>query len=242
LKISFVILTWNRYKFLDLCLPALIAAIENPTECEIIVMDNGSTDDTKKVLSRYEQHSMVKIIHRKKNYGLNAYKQLFWKAKGKYVVIVDDDVLSSPDKLDCTFIDYMETFSAFGFLALDVVQNEFTNGAKPGREVYKEVCVDGKVLQEGPTGGWCSCFRKKDYRKICLKFLFSDLNMKNGEDGLIAHYFKVKLGLKSGIIKDLCCFHASGPHYAKMYGHLDREIEKYTLSGLHDFVKVYQDY
>lgn len=23
-----------------------------------------------------------------------------------------------------------------------------------------------KTIQGGPTGGWCSCFRRKDYRKI----------------------------------------------------------------------------
>jgi len=242
MKTSFVILTWNRYQFLEKCIESLISSIQNPNDCEIVIMDNGSSDNTYNVLKQYRNNSLIRIILRKKNHGLKAYKRLFWTAKGDHIVVVDDDVLQFPKGIDNIFLDYMKTFDDYGFIALDVIQNEFTNGAKPGLENYANEVREGKTIQRGPTGGWCACFRKKDFRKIMINFFLTNLNMKQGEDGVISHLLNVKLGLKAGIAKDIFCFHASGPHYAKEYGHLNREIEKYTASGLQSFVDTYKEY
>lgn len=242
MKISFVILTWNRYKFLDKCLSELLPAIGTTHQSEVIVMDNGSTDLTSEVLEKYRTNPIVKIITRTKNYGLNAYKKLFAATKGEYIVIVDDDVLNFPENLSKLFIDYLNEFPDYGFIALNVVQNELTNGAKPTEEHYTPETRNGKHIEFGPTGGWCACFKKSNFNKIKLRFLFTNLNMAKSEDGLIASLFSKKLKLKSGIIKDHYCLHACGPHYAKEYGHLDREIEKYKTSGLHNMAEKYKNY
>jgi glycosyltransferase involved in cell wall biosynthesis len=240
MKFSFVLLTWNRYKFLEKCLEELTNSIQNHDDSEVVVMDNGSTDNTHEVLKRYNRSTLVRVVLLKKNYGLNAYKRLFDEGKGDHIVVVDDDVLQFPPKLDLVFADYMRTFPDYGFIALNVVQNEFTNGAKPGPECYTEDTRDGKTIQRGPTGGWCACFRKSDYQKVRLRLMFSNLSMRRSEDGFLAKNLERKLSLKSGIIKDAVCFHASGPYYAKQYGHLDREIEKYSKAGLKSFVEEYQ--
>ena len=242
MKITFIILTWNRYKFLEICLQNLVKSISNFNGCEIIIMDNGSDDATYKVLEKYENFKYIKIIKLKKNYGLNAYKKLISLVNSEYTVIVDDDVLSFPEGLDLLFTDYMVSYPDYGFIALNVIQNEFTNGAKPPIENYREDVREYKIIEQGPTGGWCTCFRMSDYKKIKWRFLFSRINMKVSEDGMLSYLFSKRLKLKSGLIKNSLCFHASGPHYAKEYGHLDREIEKYANSGMKDTVKTYQQY
>jgi len=242
MKVSFVILSWNRYKFLDECLSALLPAIKNVDDAEVIVMDNGSTDNTHAILDKYDSNPIVKIVSRKKNYGLNAYKKLFRMAKGEYIIIVDDDVLSFPDGVDNIFIEYLKAFPDYGFLALNVIQNEFTLGAKPPIENYVEEIRGDKVIEKGPTGGWCACFERKNYNKIKLRFLFNDLNMAKGEDGLLVNLFSRKLKLKSGLIKNHYCLHACGPHYAKVYDHMDRELEKYKQAGLDAIVEEYKNY
>jgi glycosyltransferase involved in cell wall biosynthesis len=242
MKYSFVLLTWNRYKFLEQSLPALIASIENPDDCEIVVMDNGSTDKTPEILRGYQEKSFIRVITRDKNYGLPAYKKLFKLAQGDYIVVVDDDVLEFPKCVDRIFTEYFQRFPDYGFLALNVVQNEYTNGAKPGPESYIADTRDGKTVERGPTGGWCACFRKSNYQKLWLPLLIYPLSMKRPEDGFISRNFKRKLNLESGIIRDHSCFHACGPHYARVYGHLDREIQKYAESGLSSFVDEYKGY
>jgi glycosyltransferase involved in cell wall biosynthesis len=231
MKFSFVILTWNRKAFFEKCLTSLIESIDSFEDTEIIVMDKGSTDGTQDFLQQFD-----------KNYGLNAYKKLIGKAKGEYIVVVDDDVLAFPNNIKQVFADYLTTFKDFGYLALDVIQNEHTNGAKPEIEHYIEVERDGKIIQKGPTGGWCTGFRRKDYRKIKLFFNWKDMNMKASEDGILSLLFEKWLKLKSGIIKDIKCFHAAGPYYSKEYGYLDRDIEKYKLGGLDNFVEMYNEY
>lgn len=205
-------------------------------------MDNGSDDGTVGYLTQFENDSRFRIYKLKKNYGLSSYKKLLRKARGEFIVVVDDDVLTFPPKLKEVFGSYMAAFPEFGYLALDVIQNEFTNGAKPPADHYVDDVRGERTVQLGPTGGWATCFRRSDYRKIRIFFEFTRINMKVSEDGLLAGLFLRWCGLKSGIIKGEYCFHASGPHYSREYGFLDRDIEKYRVSGLGGFVDTYESY
>ena len=240
MKFSFVMLTWNRSKFLDLSLRALLASIEYPEDCEIIVMDNGSTDETPQVLSRFaHENSNIRIVSRDRNYGLNAYKKLLALTSGEYIVTLDDDVLELPPGIDSIFADYMQVFPDYGYLAFNVVQNESTNGAKPGPECYTDIVREGRTLEHGPAGGWCACFRRAEYKKLWLRVMLKKFDMSSPEDGFIINQLRRKLDLKAGLIKHAVCFHACGPEYARQYGHLDREIQKYSESGLQSFVDTY---
>ena len=242
MKISFLVLTWNRYKFLEICLENLVKSIKNPGDCEIIVMDNGSDDDTARVLDKYRGNKLFRISKLKKNYGIAGYKKLFSKIRGRYAVIIDDDVLSFPPALDDIFTEYLNTFPDYGFIGLNVIQNEFTDGAKPPIEHYKDERRGDLIIEQGPTGGWCTCFRMSDYRKVKWRFLFAKVDMKVSEDGMLSRLFHKKLKLKTGLIKNELCFHACGPYYAQQYGHLDREIAKYQASGLNQYVEKYKQY
>ena len=236
------ILTWNRPKFLELCIDDLLKKIFYHHDCRVLIMDNGSTDETEKVLEKYRGNSCVKIIRSEKHKGLNAYKQLFKKAKSKYIIEVDDDVLEFPVHFDKVMLEYMDAYPDYGYLALNVVQNEFTNGAKPDVSHYTDDVRGDKVVQRGPTGGWCSCFRKRDFNKIRRSFNKANINFKNSEDCVLEGYLNRWLKLKAGIIKNYTCFHATGPHYAKKYGHLEREIKKYSDNQLDSFVEHYKSY
>lgn len=235
-------MTWNRPKFLEMCVKDLYKKMFYRDDCEIIIMDDGSTDETSRLLGTFEKKKNFKIIRNKKHRSLQAYKKLFGKAKGDYIIEVDDDVLEFPIHFDKIMVEYMHEFPDYGYLALDVIQNEFTNGAKPGVSYYTEDIRNNKIVQKGLTGGWCTCFRRKDYLKIKWRFNFTSFNFKFSEDAALSNLFNKRLKLKSGIIKDHFCFHASGPYYAKQYGNLEREIEKYRSNDLGDFVDLYKSY
>lgn len=240
--ISICLLTWNRAKFLDICLGRLFGAM-TPTEQgglkrEILIMDNASTDDTPNVLAKYADYPGVKIIRNRKNLRFAAYKRLFFRAKGRIIIDLDDDVLEFPKDFDRTLVEYLDVYKDYGFLACNVVQNEKTDGARPRDGKYVEDRRGDMIVEEGPTGGWCSAFRRRDWAWIkYLIFLFR-MDAKNTEDVYIASLC-YRLKKRIGIIKNCVVFHANGPVYARENGQLEREIEKYLAGGNIEYAQRY---
>ena len=242
--VSICILTWNRADFLEICLREMFASL-TPTESggltrEILIMDNGSTDKTAEVLSRYENRPDVRIIRQKRNLGFGAYKRLFFHARGRVVIDLDDDILKFPKDFDRTLVDYLSVYTDYGFLACNVVQNEKTDGNRPRDAEYTKDIRGEMVVEEGPTGGWCSAFRRRDYLWIKFLIFFFRMDAKTPEDAYIASLCW-RLRKRIGIITNTVVFHACGPVYAREYNHLDREIEKYRRGENMEFAQKFID-
>ena len=226
-KFSIVILTWNRARMLDLCLKSLFKNLSSRDECEIIIGDNGSSDATAEVISRYQ---IDKYIRKNSNIGLELYHELFDLAQGEYLIELDDDVLDLPFGFEKKFEEYFAAFPDYGLLGLDVVQNEHTNGAKPDKSAYREDARGNLTIEEGLTGGWCLCLKRLTFEQIG-KFGGLVLNMEQSEDGVLWNRVRAH-GMRAGIIKDLKCLHACGPYFSQKYGYLERDIDKYAISGI----------
>lgn len=239
--ISFAMLTWNRHKFLRATLEAIFASLSGEFEYEFLIWDNGSTDETGEVLTAFEAKPGVRVFRSKKNRSINAYKPLFNRAKGDIIIEIDDDILQLPKGFDKAVVEYLKAFPDYGYLSLNVVQNEQTEGAKPPASCYTPDTRGGRTVEEGPAGGWCVGFRRKDYRVVLPFFNLIPMSMKRGEDGILPYLFRVFLHKRRGIIREIVCLHATGPFFAKLYGQLDREIEKYRIAGLHDHVRQFME-
>ncbi len=239
--VSIVILTWNRANYLELCLRSLFESLspESTLSHEVIIMDNGSTDATDSILRKYSSIESVRIIRNRTNLGLNVYKRLFSMARGKYIIEVDDDVIQFPLSFDAKMIDYLNTFHDYGYLSLNVIQDDMTNGAKPSKDLYTDDVRDEKIVEEGPAGGWCAIFRRIHCLLLLPIFTFFNISMKLPEDALLQSYFK-RIHKRVGIIKESLCLHACGPAYARHFNRLQREVEKYNIGGLPEFAKRFE--
>ena len=52
--VSIVILNWNGVDLLKACLPSIVeTAGRYPEACQVMVVDNGSTDDSQKIAEKY---------------------------------------------------------------------------------------------------------------------------------------------------------------------------------------------
>jgi GT2 family glycosyltransferase len=93
--ISFVIITWNSGNYLGRCLDALIARCKAESlEFEVILIDNGSTDDTGEICKRYRaaSPSRVEVIYLDSNRGTTYPRNLgLKKARGQHICILDSD-------------------------------------------------------------------------------------------------------------------------------------------------------
>lgn len=93
--VSVLIPTYNRAEFLPESVDAVLTALR--AQDEVIVIDDGSTDDTPQILARYGNRiRVITTPNRGKSTALNIG---LTQAKGDYVWIVDDDDLVLPDAL-----------------------------------------------------------------------------------------------------------------------------------------------
>ena len=88
--LSIVILNWNGVAYLKQFLPLLIEKTQNP-DVEIVVADNGSTDDSTTVLKK--NFPTVKLITFDTNYGFaEGYNKALRQLDSDYYVLLNSDV------------------------------------------------------------------------------------------------------------------------------------------------------
>lgn len=92
-EISAIICTRNRAAFLEKCLCGLVRQTLSLERYEIIVVDNGSTDNTSEILTKFADNSLVRVViepvpglSRARNRGIK-------EAKAPYVGYIDDDAV-----------------------------------------------------------------------------------------------------------------------------------------------------
>ncbi|MDR2621656.1 MAG: glycosyltransferase family 2 protein [Dysgonamonadaceae bacterium] len=104
-KAAVVILNWNGRKLLEKFLPALIENTPKE-EADIIVADNGSTDDSLPYLE--QSYPFIKLIRLDKNYGFaEGYNKALAQLDYEYVVLLNSDVEVTENWLTAA-INYLE--------------------------------------------------------------------------------------------------------------------------------------
>ena len=88
--LSIVVPVYNVSAFLDKCVESIINQTYN--DLEIILVDDGSTDDSGKKCDLFaEKDSRIKVIHKKNGGLMSAWKTGVTKACGDYIGFVDSD-------------------------------------------------------------------------------------------------------------------------------------------------------
>jgi hypothetical protein len=98
--VSIVIVNWNGGEILNNCLKSLSKL--NYLNWELILVDNGSTDNSanEKNITKHLGAKQIKIIKNKTNRGFApANNQGVKVAKGKYMLLLNNDTRVSPDLL-----------------------------------------------------------------------------------------------------------------------------------------------
>ena len=101
IKISAIICTYNRSRYICKAIDSLLEQTLDCKEYEILVIDNGSTDETKSlVLKNYSTVTNLHYIFDPKQ-GLSYARNTGLKnAKGKYLAYLDDDAIASKNWLE----------------------------------------------------------------------------------------------------------------------------------------------
>jgi glycosyltransferase involved in cell wall biosynthesis len=100
LEFSVIIPTYNRSDILGRCLQTVLEQSAYRSAYEVIVVDDGSTDDTEQVVARFADEERVRYF-RQSNAGPAAARNLgIREARGELVLFIGDDILVPPNLLE----------------------------------------------------------------------------------------------------------------------------------------------
>jgi len=117
--LSIVILNYNSGDFLKKCLESIGKAEKDGFECEVIVVDNNSTDNSLKIIqnSKFKiqnDNLKLKIIKNKTNLGFAAGNNVgVKKANGRYILFLNPDTVVMPNTFR-EMIKFMDNNSQTG--------------------------------------------------------------------------------------------------------------------------------
>ncbi len=96
--ISVIIPSYNHASSVGKAIDSALSSIN--VDIEVIVINDGSSDDTKDALRQYEELDRVKVIHQE-NRGSNPTRNRgFKESSGDYVIFLDADAILVPDALE----------------------------------------------------------------------------------------------------------------------------------------------
>lgn len=140
-KITIIVPAYNASEYIEQCIENILKIPYN--NIELIVVNDGSTDDTLKKISQYKNEKL--IVVNQKNSGVSvARNKGLLKATGEYVTFFDVDDKISPELYGELFdsLDYNHQLYMFKY---DIYENEKISDIElplqPGKYDRKEILV-----------------------------------------------------------------------------------------------------
>lgn len=142
-KVSIVIPVYNVEKYISTCLESVIN--QTYSDLEIIVVNDGSTDNSGKILKKYVDLDKRIVLINKKNGGLSSARNTgILASNGQFITFIDSDdwvsknyveeMILEQQKYDADIVSIRET---------TVITNEKKiHSLKGGVKVFKNDCVD----------------------------------------------------------------------------------------------------
>jgi len=155
-KVTVYIPTYNYANYINNAVQSVIK--QTMTDWELIIIDDGSTDNTQEILAKYRSNPKIRIIEQE-NKGLNITSNIALRlANGKYIMRLDADdfldenalfilsnVLDTKPNIALVYPDYYEVDSEGEIINL----------------VRRKKLVEEVELLDLPAHGACTMFRKE---------------------------------------------------------------------------------
>jgi len=118
-NVSIVAANYNNGRYLDDFIQSIFASTILPME--LILIDDGSNDNSVEIIKKYKNHDWIKIILFTENKGFTvALNTGIEKASGKYIMRADPDDVFIPNRIETQF-NYMEDNPHIDVLGSNVI-------------------------------------------------------------------------------------------------------------------------
>ena len=134
MKYTIIVVNYNKENQIENCLNSIIN--QTYKNFELLIVDDGSTDNSKEIINKYKKYSNVKIFF-KKNTGVSDTRNFaIKKVKTKYFLFVDSD-----DFIDKKLLEECEKYKDYDILSFDsniIERNKTTKLKTKGKFEKKE--------------------------------------------------------------------------------------------------------
>ena len=162
-QVAVIILNWNGTALLRRYLPTVLAGTDS-TIADVIVADNGSTDDSLSVLQ--QEFPQVKVLRFDNNLGFaQGYNLAIEQTMYPYTVLLNNDVRTPQGWLN-PLLDYMEAHPDVG-----AVMPKLLHDRDDGKQMFEYA---------GAAGGYIDCHGYPYCRGRIFDFLEEDKGQYDG--------------------------------------------------------------
>ena len=231
ISISVLMPVYNSEKFLEETVQAVIN--QSYTNWELILVDDGSTDNSKKLCDELrKKENRIKFID-KKNTGVSDTRNVALKnAKGQYVVFVDSDDLIHKDYLKL-LVNSMNKYNT-DLSVCNFIERKISNTGKVEdiniefcpKEVMEMAEMKDYIMDFGNSGLlnplWNKIYKNQIIKDNNITF---DEKVETGEDFIfnLQYFRKVK---KISFIKDSLYYYIRRNNNSITYKYIENMYEK----------------
>lgn len=154
IRVSIIVPVYNVEQYLDKCLHSLVN--QTLEEIEIIVVNDGSTDGSQKIIDLYKQNSKVKA-YTKQNGGLSDARNYGMQfANGEYIGFVDSD-----DFVDFDMFEHMYDKAKQDNSDIVECNLRHTYPNSEDIEIGKEIYDKKEMIMVGRSVVWNKIYRRE---------------------------------------------------------------------------------
>lgn len=179
--ITVYITNYNYGKYIRNAIESVLNQSFN--DLELLIIDDGSTDNSKEIIETYSGHENITIIYQK-NHGLNITNNVALKAsKGKYIVRLDADdffevnaleemknILEKDNDLGLVFPDYYIVDSNGNVLS-EIKRHDFDKEVKIFDQPAHGACTMIRTNFLKELGGYDESYTCQDGYELWVKFI-----------------------------------------------------------------------
>ena len=165
-KISVIVPVYNVQKYIDNCLKSLVT--QTIKDIEIIIVNDGSEDNSEKIIEKYVRKYPSKIKYfEKENGGLSSARNYGLEyATGEYIAFLDSD-----DYVDCKM--YEEMYNLAKKENADMVECDFIWEWKYGKKVFdkrKKHKNKTDMMKRPRVVAWNKIYKREILNKYKIRF------------------------------------------------------------------------
>ena len=184
--ISVLVPVFNQERFIGRCLRSLISQTFDRSNYEIIIINDGSTDNTSYALSLFSDpfSKFIKVINNKRNRGLPySLNKGIRNSSSKYIVRVDSDDYVNSEFLNILqiFLELNEEFNAIccDYFTVDDMENIISRHSAKDDPIACGIMLKREIFSDiGLYDERFLCNEDKEFRKrLDKKYMVEHINL-----------------------------------------------------------------